>query len=235
MSRGLSLPEVWSGCLLWAAFPTSSSAGHNSHSQLRRTPAGARQREDGRQHSRPLPSLAGGRDSPRPTCRERRATNLSLGPWCAAPAGCGRSSGGCPRAAHSRSRPSRRPAPATARTPLPGWTRGPAPRGPLQQHSGGKGWARAPLLHHPTAALHTAGHLRDPRLVSSAASGQLRRGPHHLCHVPGLLQVHLSAGKHTEPLLNSPWHRTRGFYRLLLRHQLKAEGPRPSSPPLPPH
>lgn len=175
----VSPSQVQSGYPLWAAFPTSSSAGHNSCSWPCRIPAGTRQQEDGQQHGHPLPSFhrdhptARGRGSPRPAHRQRWAANLSLGPWWAAPAGHGHSSGGCPRAAHSRSKPSRQPTPATAPTPPPGWTPGLAPRGPLQRHSEGKGWARAPSPGHPTMVLHAARHLPDPRLVSSAASGHL--------------------------------------------------------------
>lgn len=237
MSWGLSLPD---GPGQAACSGPPSLPAHLQGTTPARGRAGSQQALDSERTDdstvTPLPSLARGCGSPRRARRERWVANLSLGPWCAAPAGRGRSSGGCPRAVHSRSRPSRRPTPATAPTPPPGWTRGPAPHGPLQRHSGGTGWARAPRPGHPTAALHAAGHLRDPRLDSSAASGQLQRGPHHLRDVPELLQVHLSAGKHTEPLLNSLWHGTRGFYRLLLRNQLKAaEGPCPSSPSLPSH
>lgn len=48
-------------------------------------------------------------------------------------------------------------------------------------------------------------------------------------------QVHLLAGKCTEPLLNGLWHRTRCFYTLLLRNWLEAEEPCLSPSPLPPH
>lgn len=49
-------------------------------------------------------------------------------------------------------------------------------------------------------------------------------------------KVHLPHRKCTEPWLNSLWHCTKGFYRLLLRNQLEAVGPSsiptPTSTPL---
>lgn len=100
-------------------------------------------------------------------------------------------------------------------------------------HCGDTGVGRGPRAATPTA-LHAASHPHHPRSAPRQLQGR-SKGPHHLHNVPGLLQVHLSAGKHTEPLLNGLWHRTRGFHRLLLRDRLKAEGPCPASPPLPHH
>lgn len=177
------------------------------------------QREDGQQpgHAALLP----------PGRPREGAANLSPGPGCAAPAGRGRSSAGCPRAARSRSKPSHPPTRATAPPPRPGWPRAPAPRGPLRGHGG---WAGVPVPPPP----HAASHPHQPRSAPRQLQG-LSKGAHHLYNVPGLLQAHLSAGKHAEPLLNGLWHRTRGFHRLLLRDRLKAEGPCPASPPLPCH
>lgn len=111
-------------------------AGHSS-AQTARIPQHS-QREDGQQpgHAALLP----------PGRPREGAANLSPGPGRAAPAGRGRSSAGCPRAARSRSKPSRPPTRATAPPPRPGWPRAPAPRGPLRGHGR---WAGVPVPPPP--------------------------------------------------------------------------------------
>lgn len=81
------------------------------------------------------------------------------------------------------------------------------------QHS--TAWARAshrPFHHGLEAPPPQAGPFNS---VRAAPKSILSPSQHALA-----LQVHLLAGKCTEPLLNGLWHRTRGFYMLLLRKWL---------------
>lgn len=100
----------------------------------RKIPADAQQPEEQGQHIHHLPLPPG--PLPPASSKEKRAANLSPGPWRAAPAGHVRSSEGCPHAVRSRSRPSHLPTHATSQMPPPGWTRAPAPHGPLQGDRG---------------------------------------------------------------------------------------------------
>lgn len=205
MSQQFPLPrhtgstETWGIGTGWAGRRISASAGspaahpQNANSQLKakQDPIMLSSQRSRDSASTTFPSLPG---PPHPaTGKEERAANLSPGPWHAAPAGRAGSSGGCPRAARSHSRPSHLPTPATSRMPPPDWTRGLAPRGPLQGVTGG----HEQRLLWPDVPMCTPPHPCMPQGISATphlSPQLLPDSPHHLHDFHHPLQVQLLGG-----------------------------------------